>query len=73
MRWSCQNLEVYRTTRTLVEKCDLSSGSAGGGGEYALQIGFGWTNGVLHALRSLYPSLSHLSPEFCSAWSAASQ
>ena len=32
-------------------------GNAGGGGEYATQIGFGWTNGVLLALGSLYPDL----------------
>jgi alpha,alpha-trehalase len=70
-RWSCQNLDVYRTTGTLVEKYNLSSRSAGGGGEYALQIGFGWTNGVLRALGSIYPGLSHLTPEFCAASSAA--
>jgi neutral trehalase len=29
----------------------------GSGGEYATQIGFGWTNGVLVALTSLYPDL----------------
>ena len=28
-----------------------------GGGEYATQIGFGWTNGVLLALGALYPDL----------------
>jgi neutral trehalase len=28
-------------------------GNEGGGGEYATQIGFGWTNGVLLALASL--------------------
>jgi neutral trehalase len=27
-----------------------------GGGEYTTQIGFGWTNGVLVALTSLYPT-----------------
>lgn len=70
-RWSCQNLHVYRTTGTLVEKYNLSSGSSGGGGEYELQIGFGWTNGVLRALESLYPNLSHLSPEFCASTAAA--
>ena len=32
-------------------------GDEGGGGEYATQIGFGWTNGVLVALTSLYPDL----------------
>jgi alpha,alpha-trehalase len=74
VRWSCQNLRVYRKTGTLVEKYDLSGGGAGGGGgEYALQIGFGWTNGVLRALGSLYPDLSRLSPELCAASSTARQ
>ena len=30
----------------------------GGGGEYPLQDGFGWTNGVTLALLDLYPDLS---------------
>jgi alpha,alpha-trehalase len=29
----------------------------GGGGEYPLQDGFGWTNGVTVALLRLYPEL----------------
>ena len=43
----------------LVEKYNVTTtgGDAGGGGEYATQIGFGWTNGVLLALGSLYPDL----------------
>ena len=31
--------------------------SKGAASEYATQIGFGWTNGVLVALTSLYPDL----------------
>ncbi|TGT18438.1 alpha,alpha-trehalase, partial [Mesorhizobium sp. M3A.F.Ca.ET.174.01.1.1] len=30
-------------------------GVAAGGGEYPLQDGFGWTNGVLRTLLALYP------------------
>jgi alpha,alpha-trehalase len=30
-------------------------GVSAGGGEYPLQDGFGWTNGVLRALLALYP------------------
>jgi alpha,alpha-trehalase len=30
-------------------------GGGGGGGEYLLQVGFGWTNGVLATLMSMYP------------------
>ena len=36
---------------TLVEKYDVEQlGLLAGGGEYAVQDGFGWTNGVLLAL-----------------------
>ncbi len=36
-----------RSREKLVEKYDVSStGTGGGGGEYPLQDGFGWTNGV---------------------------
>ena len=66
-RWSCENIDGYHTSGTLVEKYNLINGSAGGGGEYAVQIGFGWTNGVLRALASLYPDLSSLTPQLCEA------
>ncbi|MFL5289110.1 MAG: alpha,alpha-trehalase TreA [Rhodopila sp.] len=57
-RWVAQNIAVYRQEAKLVEKYDVSeTGGMGSGGEYATQIGFGWTNGVLLALGSLYPSL----------------
>jgi alpha,alpha-trehalase len=62
-RWSCENIDGYQMSRILVEKYNLITGSAGGGGEYAVQVGFGWTNGVLRALASLYPSLSRFSPQ----------
>ncbi|WP_435926757.1 alpha,alpha-trehalase TreA [Dryocola sp. BD613] len=38
---------TYNRERKLVEKYDVTStGTGGGGGEYPLQDGFGWTNGV---------------------------
>lgn len=38
---------TYDREQKLVEKYDVSStGTGGGGGEYPLQDGFGWTNGV---------------------------
>ncbi|NDJ57935.1 alpha,alpha-trehalase TreA [Enterobacteriaceae bacterium 4M9] len=38
---------TYNSEQKLVEKYDVSStGTGGGGGEYPLQDGFGWTNGV---------------------------
>ena len=58
-RWVQKNIAGYKQEAKLVEKYDVmtTGGDAGGGGEYATQIGFGWTNGVLLALGSLYPAL----------------
>ncbi len=50
-RWVDNNLKVYQATGKLVEKYDVEQlGLLAGGGEYAVQDGFGWTNGVLLAL-----------------------
>ena len=55
-RWIDNNVRFYRRTGKLVEKYDLDSDNPASGGEYALQEGFGWTNGVLTALLALYPN-----------------
>lgn len=55
-RWIRRNIAVYRETGKLVEKYDLTGTAAAGGGEYELQDGFGWTNGVLRKLIALYPA-----------------
>ena len=34
----------------------VTTGRSGGGGEYPLQDGFGWTNGVMRKLMALYPA-----------------
>jgi alpha,alpha-trehalase len=57
-RWVAKNLQVYRSTGKLVEKYDVTGSAAGGGGEYPLQDGFGWTNGVLRKLLGVYPKLA---------------
>jgi alpha,alpha-trehalase len=57
-RWVAKNLQVFRSTGKLVEKYDVTGSAAGGGGEYPLQDGFGWTNGVLRSLLALYPKLA---------------
>jgi alpha,alpha-trehalase len=45
---------TYDREKKLVEKYDVSStGTGGGGGEYPLQDGFGWTNGVTLQMLSL--------------------
>lgn len=49
-RWLKTCDRVYATSRKLVEKYDVVHADVGGGGEYPLQDGFGWTNGVYAAL-----------------------
>ena len=46
--WVAINEKVYRNTGKMVEKYNvLDMGLEAGGGEYPVQDGFGWTNGVL--------------------------
>ena len=49
-RWLATVSRVFDKTGRLYEKYDVERGTAGGGGEYAVQDGFGWTNGVTAAL-----------------------
>jgi alpha,alpha-trehalase len=50
-RWIKTNLKVFSEKRKLVEKYNVvDTYHLGGGGEYPLQDGFGWTNGVLATL-----------------------
>lgn len=56
-RWMANVNVVYQQSGKLVEKYNVvTSGRSGGGGEYPLQDGFGWTNGVMRKLISLYPA-----------------
>lgn len=49
---------LFATEHKLVEKYDADGAlQGGGGGEYPLQDGFGWSNGVVLALLALYPEL----------------
>jgi alpha,alpha-trehalase len=54
-RWLATVSREYRSSGKMLEKYDVEEAKAGGGGEYALQDGFGWTNGVARALLDLYP------------------
>ncbi len=58
-RWEARVDEGFARDGVLVEKYNVAAppgSSAGGhGGEYALQAGFGWTNGVQAALMAAYP------------------
>ena len=60
-RWMANVNEVYQQSGKLVEKYDVvTTGRSGGGGEYPLQDGFGWTNGVMRKLIALYPADAEL-------------
>jgi alpha,alpha-trehalase len=51
-RWISLNDKVFAETHRLVEKYNVVGGDGlGRGGEYVLQDGFGWTNGVYQALK----------------------
>lgn len=57
-RWVELNEEVFHNTGKLMEKYNVQDISLqAGGGEYPNQDGFGWTNGVLLKLLTLYPEL----------------
>lgn len=50
-RWIATCAHTFATSGKMVEKYDVVDPTRpGGGGEYQLQDGFGWTNGVLAAL-----------------------
>jgi len=71
-RWLVNVRTVYDRTGRLVEKYDVQDARGGGGGEYPLQDGFGWTNGVTSALLAEYPQFGgHTSAEQCPAVRAA--
>ena len=50
-RWISTNLKIFSKNNCFAEKYNVEKPSLlGGGGEYIIQLGFGWTNGVLAAL-----------------------
>jgi alpha,alpha-trehalase len=57
-RWLVSVTAVYARSGRLVEKYNIVSTGGGGGGEYPLQDGFGWTNGVTRQLLALYPTFA---------------
>lgn len=53
--WIRTNFDVYAQKSAMYEKYDISNGGQpGGGGEYEVQEGFGWTNGVVLMLLDRY-------------------
>ncbi len=57
-RWMTANERIFAEQRKMVEKYDVMSLAEGGGGEYPLQDGFGWTNGVYAALYDRYKKVT---------------
>lgn len=54
-RWVQNNINVFNSTGKLMEKYNvIDTGIKAGGGEYPLQDGFGWTNGILLNLLNHY-------------------
>lgn len=55
-KWITTNYKAWRATSHMFEKFNVSvQGTPGGGGEYDIQVGFGWTNGVILDLLQRYP------------------
>ena len=48
----------------MFEKMNVISGSPGAGGEYPIQTGFGWSNGVILDILMLVPDLAPSSSSF---------
>jgi alpha,alpha-trehalase len=57
-RWLVTVTTAYKNGGKLVEKYNVATLGGGGGGEYPLQDGFGWTNGVTRQLMTLYPTFA---------------
>ncbi|XP_063389729.1 trehalase-like isoform X2 [Cydia fagiglandana] len=54
-KWVRSNFAVWKQKTAMLEKYDATVfGGYGGGGEYELQTGFGWTNGVIMSLLTKY-------------------
>lgn len=53
--WINSNIRAFHDNKVMFEKYDaLHSGQFGGGGEYQVQAGFGWSNGCVLELIDLY-------------------
>ena len=55
-KWITTNYKAWRSTGHMFEKFNVSvQGAPGGGGEYVIQVGFGWSNGVVLDFLQRYP------------------
>ncbi|XP_055853800.1 trehalase-like isoform X2 [Episyrphus balteatus] len=54
-RWVQSNFAAYKDSQAMFEKYNCEKfGGHGGGGEYEIQTGFGWTNGIIIDLLTKY-------------------
>ncbi|KYN15329.1 Trehalase [Trachymyrmex cornetzi] len=54
-RWVRSNYKAFNETHSMYEKYDATvSGGHGSGGEYEVQLGFGWSNGLVMSLLDKY-------------------
>ncbi|XP_072021733.1 trehalase-like [Amphiura filiformis] len=53
-KWITTNWRVYQNGEFMYEKYDVEKLACGRGGEYKVQVGFGWTNGVVLSLLNKY-------------------
>ncbi|XP_033323924.2 trehalase [Megalopta genalis] len=59
-RWVSSNYIGFANTGQMFEKYDaIMPGRGGGGGEYNVQTGFGWTNGVIFEILDVFPRLQY--------------
>lgn len=56
-RWVDTVVTAYAETGKMLEKYNVDARTPGGGGEYPVQDGFGWTNGVTGAILDRWPDL----------------
>jgi alpha,alpha-trehalase len=66
-RWLRTVQREYLASGRMLEKYDVEEVRPGGGGEYPLQDGFGWTNGVTRAFLALYPQALAQAPASATA------
>jgi len=57
-RWLGTVGAAYADTGKMLEKYNIEQRIPGGGGEYPVQDGFGWTNGVTSAILDRFPDLA---------------
>ncbi|XP_008474907.1 trehalase isoform X4 [Diaphorina citri] len=64
-RWVRANFKAFNETHAMYEKYDATvPGGHGGGGEYEIQLGFGWTNGVIMELLDKFSDRLSLEDKF---------